>query len=325
MEDKCKKIPITVLVPTINAEPHLDELLDGVQPFFEDVIVVDSLSCDQTVDICLRRGVKVIQRPFVTSSDQFGWMVTKIHVTTPWLMTLAQDERVSPELRRLMAENVTADAPFSGFMTRWRLWFMGGPLHAAPWRMNVYRVGKVAVTDVTCNEHFYLTDGGPVGSLDGIIEHKDTPTLWDWYEKQNLYTTREAIGVVLGKARTEKPKLFGTKDERNHWLSRALPRIPLGLGYLIMFMGYYLRYGAWKDGWAGFYWARCRVWVNWVVEFKVEEIRRTGVIPKMPEPRRGTFDVRVMRSDLQRRLLPEVVEAWERQRREEAAKENGNG
>ena len=83
-----KKIPITVLVPTINAEPHLDELLDGVQPYFEDVIVLDSLSCDKTVDICLRRGVKVIQRPFVTSSDQFGWMVTKIPVSTPWLMTL---------------------------------------------------------------------------------------------------------------------------------------------------------------------------------------------------------------------------------------------
>lgn len=187
---------------------------------------------------------------------------------------------------------------------------MGQPLHAAPRRMTIYRTGKVAVTDVTCNEHFYLTDNGTIGNLDGYLEHKDTPTLWHWYEKQNLYTTREAIGIVNGTARVENPKLFGNRNERNHWFSLVLPKLPLGFGFLLMFLGYYLKFNAWKDGTTGYYWAKCRVWVQWVTFFKVKEIRRTGVIPKMPEARHGDFDPRIMESELQRQLLSEVVEEY---------------
>lgn len=304
------KLPITIVVPTINAEAHMDELLDTVLPYFEDVIVVDSFSYDKTVDICLKRGVKIVQRPFVTSSDQFGWMLTKMPVSTEWIMLLSQDERVTPELREAMARQIANGTSHNGFTVHWRLWFMGAPLHAAPAIPRVFRKGHVGVTQVTCNEHFEITDG-TMGTLDANIEHKDTPTLWDWYEKQNLYTTREAIGIVQGNARTEKPKLFGTTNERRHWFAQQLPNLPFGLGYAMMFFGYYLRYGAWKDGWTGYYWTKCRVWVQWVTFFKVKEIRRTGVIPKMPEPRRGTYDPRIMQSELQKQWLPEVVAAWE--------------
>jgi len=303
-------LPITIVVPTINAEAHMDELLDTVLPYFEDVIVVDSFSYDKTVDICLKRGVKIVQRPFVTSSDQFGWMLTKMPISTEWIMLLSQDERVTPELREAMARQIAGGTSHNGFTVRWRLWFMGAPLHAAPAIPRVFRKGHVGVTQVTCNEHFEITDG-TMGALDANIEHKDTPTLWDWYEKQNLYTTREAIGIVQGNARTEKPKLFGNCNERRHWFAQHLPGLPFGLGYAMMFFGYYLRYGAWKDGWTGYYWTKCRVWVQWVTFFKVKEIRRTGVIPKMPEPRRGTYDPRIMQSDLQKQWLPEVVAAWE--------------
>lgn len=303
------KLPVTILVPTINAEVHVDELLDTVLPYFEDVIVVDSFSADKTVDLCLKRRVKIVQRPFQTSSDQFGWMLTQLPVRTEWVMLLAQDERVTPELRAAMARQITVDSPFNGFTVRWRLWFMGAPLHAAPAIPRVFRRGHVAVTQVTCNEHFELTDG-VLGALDANIEHKDTPTLWDWYEKQNLYTTREAIGIVQGKARTERPKFFGNRNERRHWFARHLPNLPLGFGYLLMFLGYYFKYGAWKDGKIGYYWTKCRVWVQWVTFFKVKEIRRTGIIPRMPEPRRGTYDKRIMQSGLQQQLLPDVVAEW---------------
>lgn len=303
------KLPITIVIPTINAEPHLEELFDSIVPYFEDVIVVDSLSLDRTIDICLERGVKVLQRPFTTSSDQFGWMLSEMPISTPWVMMMAQDERMTEGLREQISEKVVADSQYNGFTVKWRLWFMGQPLHAAPSIPRIFKVGKVGVTQVSCNEHFFLTEGS-FGFLDGIIEHKDTPTLWDWYEKQNLYTTREAIGIVQGNARTEKPKLFGTHNERMHWFASMLPKLPLGLGYLLMFFGYYMRYAAWKDGVAGFYWTRCRVWVQWVTNFKVREIQRTGTIPKMPVPRRGMFDPRIMNSELEQQLLPELVAEW---------------
>ena len=64
------KLPITVVICTLNAGKHLEELFDTVLPYVEDLFVVDSRSIDNTVDICLKRNVKIVQRPFTTPSDQ---------------------------------------------------------------------------------------------------------------------------------------------------------------------------------------------------------------------------------------------------------------
>ncbi len=37
------KLPITVLIPTLNAAGHLDELFVSIEPFVSAVFVVDSL------------------------------------------------------------------------------------------------------------------------------------------------------------------------------------------------------------------------------------------------------------------------------------------
>ena len=36
-----EKIPITVVILTLNDEPHLPELLDSIQPYVEDIFIVD--------------------------------------------------------------------------------------------------------------------------------------------------------------------------------------------------------------------------------------------------------------------------------------------
>ena len=300
-----EKIPLTILIPTINAEAHLEELFDGIVPYFEDVIVVDSLSLDRTVDICLEYGVKIIQRRYVSSSDQFGWMVTQIPVKTPWIMLMAQDERISEKLRNEMSHYLRDDSPHSGYTVRWRLWFMGKPLHATPRRMMIYKTGNVAVTNVACNEHFFLLDCGSVGNLEVYLEHKDTPTLWDWYEKQNLWTTREAIQRVCPPSDDEKPMLCGTKRQRKAFVKQLLIHMPFG--ETILFWYYFLKFGAWRDGRTGWVWASLRVWVHHVTTLKEIEMRKYGIPERIPEGRHGDFDPRILASDLQRQLLPETI------------------
>lgn len=55
-----EKLPITVMVPTLNAEGHLMELLDSIEPYVEDIFIVDSFSIDKTVDLALERGIKIV-------------------------------------------------------------------------------------------------------------------------------------------------------------------------------------------------------------------------------------------------------------------------
>ena len=91
------KFPITVITNTINAEGHLAEYFDSILPYVEDVFIIDSRSTDRTVDMCLERGVKIVQRPYKKPSDQCAW-ARNLPVKTPWTFGLAQDERFSPSL-----------------------------------------------------------------------------------------------------------------------------------------------------------------------------------------------------------------------------------
>ena len=216
---------------------------------------------------------------------------------------MAQDERFSESLATDLQKMFDDGIPDSvdGYTVRWRLWFMGEPLHATSDNLRFLRRGKCKVSQVACNEHFMVP--GKVGCLSGILEHKDTLNLHEWYEKQNLWTTREAIQRVKPPSEDEMPRLFGSSLQRKAFLRMILKRLP-GRKF-VKFLYYFIKFGAWRDGRAGFVWASLRVWVSNVVELKAEEMRKHGVPTRLPEGRHGTYDPRILASELQKRLLPE--------------------
>lgn len=299
-----EKLPISVMIPTLNAEGHLMELLDSIEPYVEDVFIVDSFSVDKTVDIALERKAKIVQRHYVTSSDQFQWMVDSLPVQTEWVFFMAQDERFSLSLVDSMRECFSRGVPsdINGYTVRWRLWFMGQPLHAMSDNLRLFRKGTCKISQVACNEHFMVS--GKVGHLTGILDHKDTLTMHEWYEKQNLWTTREAIQRVKPPSNDELPRLLGTRRQQKAFLKQLLIHLPLG--EMIFFWYYFLKFGAWRDGHAGWVWASLRVWVHHVTTLKEKEMRKYGIPQKLPEGRHGGFDTRVLASELQRQLLPET-------------------
>lgn len=303
-----EKLPLSVMIPTLNAEGHLTELLDSIEPYVEDIFIVDSFSIDKTVDIALERGIKIVQRHYVTSSDQFQWMLDTLPVRTEWIFFMAQDERFSTSLVENLRELFLKGIPsgVDGYTVRWRLWFMGYPLHAISDNLRLFRRGTCKISQVACNEHFMVL--GTVGHLKGVLEHKDTLNLHEWYEKQNLWTTREAIQRVRPPSDDELPKLFGTRRQRKAFFKQFLIHMPLG--ETVFFWYYFLKFGAWRDGRAGWVWASLRVWVHHVTTLKEREMHRYGIPKRIPEGRHGGFDKRILASDLQRQLLPETVESY---------------
>lgn len=301
------KLPITVVICTLNAGKHLEELFDTVLPYVEDLFVVDSRSIDNTVDICLKRNVKIVQRPFTTPSDQCSWAFANLPIKTDWIFDMAQDERFTGALVAAMQKTFEYGIPdgVDGFTVKWRLWFMGRPLHAITDTFRLMRTQKCHVSTVTCNEHFVVP--GRILPLNGILEHKDVLNLHEWYEKQNLWTTLEAIGRIRDTSEDEKLTPFGTTLQRKMFFKRLLNRIPGGK--MIMFWYYFLKFGAWRDGCSGWNWAKLRVWAHRVVDMKETEFRRIGIPKLLPTGRHGDFDPRILVSELQRRLLPEIINA----------------
>lgn len=291
------QLPVTVIILTLNEEENLPNAIESVQSWAAGgVFVVDSCSVDRTVDVALQYGVEIVQRPFTSYGDQWNWALERLPIKTPWILKLDADEKVSAELREEM-RRLLADGPKeNAFIIPIRLWFMGKRMHPKIHATRLWRKAKARFSQVLVNEHL-LVDGA-AGLLRCNIEHMDSPNLHRWYEKQNRYSTMEAIMRVKGAPLAAKPSLFGTSLERHMFFKKIFYRIPFR--YQLKWLDEAFRRGALLDGALGLTYIRLRVDHYRATELKIKEMRRTGNILPLPKAPTGDFDPRVLSSSLQR-------------------------
>lgn len=284
--------PVAVVMIALNEAHNMEAVLRNLEGWAQEVFLVDSFSRDETVDIALRHGVHVVQRAFRGFGDQWNFALRELPIRAPWTMKLDPDERLSDDLKRNIANSVRA-ADADGFSMSRRLWFMSRPLPVRQSLVRVWRTGRCHFTDVQVNEHPVVD--GEIRHLDGDLEHHDSPDLEHWMDKQNRYSTAEALAAFGGNAMAAEPRLFGTKLQRRMWMKKHFHRIPFK--YAALFLHHYLVLGAWQAGWVGFAWARMRCHVHRLIEYKLREIRLTGRLPLkrpigpgQPDPRVSQYD-----------------------------------
>jgi glycosyltransferase involved in cell wall biosynthesis len=299
-------LPVAVVMITLNEEYHLKEAIENVKPWASEIFILDSCSTDRTVDIALDQGVNIAQRRFTNFGDQWNFAIENFPVSAPWTMKLDPDERVTPELVKEMARVCEYRDPCNGYWMHWRLWFMGKPLHVKPSVLRLWKTGKCKFSAVLVNEHPIID--GQVGHLRGLLEHHDSLNLHHWLDKQNRYSTMEAIRIVKGDGLATRPRLLGNGLERRMFMKKHFHRIPLRFS----FYWFYLMFanGVWRDGFVGKTWAHLRVELMKMKEFKAIEMRATGRIPEAPRAPHGDYDPRVMSSDLQKKIM--LCPDWER-------------
>lgn len=269
------KTPVAVVMISLNEAHNMQAVLQNLAGWAQEVFLVDSFSNDNTVDIALRHGVHIVQHAFQGFGDQWNFALRELPITAPWTMKLDPDERLNDELKRSIASLVERGGELRGIEVHRRLWFMGKVLPVQQKLLRVWRTGQCRFSDVAVNEHPLVT--GPTVEALGILEHHDSPDLHHWLEKQNKYTTAEAIAAYKGAPMADKPYLFGTPLQRRMWLKKHFFHIPFR--YTLLFAYNYLVLGTWRAGRVGSTWSRLRCDVYRLRELKLREMRTTGRLP----------------------------------------------
>ncbi|TRO64269.1 glycosyltransferase family 2 protein [Christiangramia sabulilitoris] len=285
------KLPITVVMLTLNEEFHLGDAIDNVKDWAEEIIIIDSLSTDRTVDIALDKGVKIIQRAFTNFGDQWNFALKNLPIKTKWTLKMDPDERLTEEVKRDIARICKQNEAFTAYEVSFRLWFMGKPLKVRLKNIvRLWQTGKVTFTEVLVNEH--IETEGDVGKIKGFIEHYDIRDMHQWVEKQNVYTTMEAIRILNKLSLAAKPNFFGSRRERTMFIKKIFYQIPFR--YQLLWLHRFFVRGAWRSGSNGFYWASARVIVAKMVEYKYKEGLITGRLPEVASSNKtGKPDIRV--------------------------------
>jgi len=94
-----KNITLSASIITYNEAENIEECLNSVTDFVDEIIVLDSFSTDATESIC-RKNPKVIfsQHPFDGHIQQKNRALEKC--SSEWILSIDADERVSPALRK---------------------------------------------------------------------------------------------------------------------------------------------------------------------------------------------------------------------------------
>ena len=280
--------PVAVVMISLNEGHNMEVVLRNLAGWAQQVFLVDSFSNDDTVDIALRHGVHVVQHSFRSFGDQWNFALRELPITAPWTMKLDPDERLSDELKSNLVAAIQRDDCNGVSMVR-RLWFMGRPLPVRQTLIRLWRTGNCKFTDVLVNEHPIVS--GRIAHVRGEMPHYDSPDLEHWLEKQNKYTTAEAIMAHQGHALAGTPRLLGSAFERRMWVKKYFDNIPFRL--FMLFVYHWIAQGAWRAGWVGYAWSRLRCDVMRFREYKRREMEITGRLPVTRQYGAGQPDPRV--------------------------------
>jgi len=266
--------PVAVVMIALNEGHNMEAVLQNLSGWAQEVFLVDSYSKDNTVDIALQYGVQVIQRRFSGFGDQWNFALSDLPITAPWTMKLDPDERLTDKLKENLLKAIEANAGDGLSLVR-RLWFMGKPLSVQQTIVRLWRTGHCHFTDVEVNEHPVVD--GRIVHVAGDMAHFDSPDLEHWLEKQNRYTTAEAIIAYKQSQLADKALLFGTPFQRRMWLKKNFYKVPFR--YFLLFLFNWLWLGAWRAGWAGYAWSRLRSDYMRMIEYKRREMELTKLLP----------------------------------------------
>ncbi len=269
-------VAISVLLLTLDEAANLPRCLDALA-WCDDVVVLDSFSTDQTVELARARGARVEQRAFDSFAGQRNHGLETIEFRHPWVLHVDADEVVTPELVDHMARAITDDH-FDAYRIPSRTMFRGRWLRFS----GMYPSYQVRLTR---RGAFRFRQEGHGQKEDVAVERIGTVTtpythyafsrgLHDWIAKHNRYSLQEAEEAVKrGHDRVRWRHVFARDPYvRRQTLRRLGQRVPCRPLVRFLYM-YGFRLG-FLDGRAGLTYCLLLASYELMIEVKVAELRR---------------------------------------------------
>ena len=182
---------IAVIIITKNEEASIARCLRSVS-WADEVIVLDSGSSDDTVNICR----KYTQHVYETDWPGFGPQKNRAlaHATGDWVLSIDADEWVTPELHKEILRIVAAGGDQAAFRVPRLSSFCGREMRHSGWWpdyvIRLFRRDRARFSDDIVHERVIVD--GSVGTLDNPLRHETFINLDDLLEKMNSYSTLSA-------------------------------------------------------------------------------------------------------------------------------------
>lgn len=269
------KTLISIMILTLNEEENIEPCLKAVANFGE-IIVLDSYSSDQTVQLAAAKGATVVQRKFDNWSAHQNWAMENIDFKYPWVFYLDADERMTPELEAELRAIADGDTEYRAYYCGRKNFFMGKWIrHAMPPSAIMRFFQPPYIRFERLVNPTPVVDGS-IGYLTHMFEHYNfSKGLAEWFAKHNNYSSMEAVEGLKIVQEVGRPwgKLF-TRDrvERRKALKQISFSLPMRAN--LKFVYFYFVQMGFLDGRAGYLYCRLQATYELMIDMKMKELKR---------------------------------------------------
>jgi glycosyltransferase involved in cell wall biosynthesis len=191
---------ISAVIIARNEAHNIEDAIASLN-FASQIVVADSGSRDNTVELARRAGAEVHGIEF----DGFGPSKNRAlqFCRNEWIFSLDADERVSPELAANILKAVGKDSGPDGYLVSRLTYFLGKPIRHSGWYpehiLRLFRRGKGQFTERLVHEN--ITLDGTLGQLEGPLYHYSYRDLGSYLDKLQEYSTLSARELYGGGRR----------------------------------------------------------------------------------------------------------------------------
>jgi len=173
---------LSAVLITKNEASNLPRCLDSLRGVADEIIVVDSGSTDETIEIARRFTDRILTQDWLGYGRQKQFAVEQ--ATADWVFSIDADEEVSPELA---AELQQLDDGVAGYYIPRRVRYLGKWLSHGVWNpdliLRVFRRDRGRFT--TDRVHESVRVDGPTRRLHGVLRHYSYRDLAHHAQKMN--------------------------------------------------------------------------------------------------------------------------------------------
>ena len=269
-------IPIAAVVIAKNEASNIQRCLESLA-WCDEVVVIDDHSDDETANIALSLGAKVVTHSFESFARQRNWALEHCELQADWVLMLDADEVSTPEFSQAIQTQIRdASQEIVAFKTCRKTMFMGTWLKYSDgfpvWIMRVVKRGKACFEDSGHGEVPVPEVNGMTGMIrEPFLHFSFSKGINDWLLRHVKYAQREAKKELEQEVPVRIGNFFAGKEKRRaelRCLSRKLPARSL-LRFCYQFF--------WKwgflDGYNGFVFCKLMAFYEGLIVLKKKEMK----------------------------------------------------
>lgn len=279
-----QKIPITVVVPVLNEALNLGRCLAELGDF-EEVVVVDSGSVDETREIARGFNATIISFQWDGKfPKKRNWTLRNHEFRTDWVLFLDADEQITGEVRQEL-RRIVPGTRHAGFWLNYNNVFMGRRLRfgvpqkkLALFRRDAGEYERIeeeswSKLDMEIHEHPQIS--GSTGILKNRVVHRDFKSIAHFIDRHNEYSSWEARRYLKIREITSQPLSLTSRQKIKY---RLLSMQIFGYIYFILT---YVVYLGFLDGRNGLDYATLKAGYFYQVYLKIRELKLGNELLKL--------------------------------------------